>query len=225
MDRLPLLAVCADEIAAHCHLPVCNVRLGVSCPSTNSPYAASRPHSPSNRHQPGSPKSIADELLHDLRIHQCELPMEKRQAGRAAVQLRLSDGWANLILDTVPEAMLVVDQHGMIFRANAGAHTVFGYPEGALPGLAVEDLMPEPLRTGHVSHRALLFANPGLRPMGEGRELLGRRADGSVFPAEIGIGTMRMDTQTFAVVSIVDISRRRRAEDELRIAAIAFESQ
>lgn len=225
MDRLPLLAVCTDEIAAHCHLPVCNVRLGVSCPSTNSPYAASRPHSPSNKHQPGNPKSVADELLRDLRIHQCELPMEKGQAGKAAVQLRLSDGWANLILDTVPEAMLVVDQHGMIFRANAGAHSVFGYPKGALPGLAVEALMPEPLRTGHAAHRALFFANPGFRPMGEGRELLGRRADGSVFPTEIGIGTMRMDTQTFAVVSIVDISKRRRAEDELRIAAIAFESQ
>jgi len=225
MARLPLLAVCSDEIAADCHLPICNVRLGMACPSTNSPYAAPRPHSLSIQHQPGGPESIANDLLRDLRIHQCELPMDKRQADNSAVQHQLSDAWANLILDTVPEAMLVVDEQGMVIRANAGAHAVFGYPEGGLPGLAVEDLIPEPLRTGHVGHRALFFGNPRCRPMGEGREVLGRRADGSVFPAEIGIGTMRMDKQTFAVVSIADISRRRRAEDELRIAAIAFESQ
>jgi diguanylate cyclase (GGDEF)-like protein/PAS domain S-box-containing protein len=225
MDRLPLLAVCSDEIAADCHLPICNVRLGVACPSTNSPYAASRPHARPDRDHPEGHRSIADDLLRDLRIHQCELPMEKRRAGKAAAPPRLSDAWASLILDTVPQAMLVVDEHGVVIRANAGAHTVFGYSEGGLPGLAVEALMPEPLRTAHAAHRARFFANPGFRAMGEGREVLGRRADGSVFPAEIGIGTMRMDKQAFAVVSIVDISKRRRAEDELRIAAIAFESQ
>jgi len=190
-----------------------------------SPDSAIRPHGPFAGHQASEVRNIAEELLHDLRIHQCEMPMESSQSGTASARRRRGDAWANRILDTVPEVMLVVDEQGMVIRANAEAHAVFGYPAGALSGLTVEALVPDPLRSGHADHRAQFFANPDCRPMGEGRVLTGRRADGSEFPAEIAIGTMRMDQQACAVVCVVDISTRRRAEEELRIAATAFESQ
>ena len=225
MPSSPLLAVCPDEIAADCHLALCAVRVGRSCPFQFLPHSAPSPRGMAKKYQASPPMHIPDAVLRDVQVRQNRLEADNEKHAKTAAALRQSDAWTNLILDTVPEAMLVVDEQGLVIRANAVAHTVFGYPAGALPGLTVEDLIPEPLRSGHANHRALFFANPDCRPMGEGRVLTGRRADGSEFPAEIGIGTMRMDTQTFAVVSVVDISKRRRAEDELRIAAIAFQSQ
>jgi diguanylate cyclase (GGDEF)-like protein/PAS domain S-box-containing protein len=139
--------------------------------------------------------------------------------------LRQGDAWPELILNTVPEAMLVVDEQGLVVHSNHCAHEVFGYPAGEMSGLSVEALIPERFRAPHPGHRAHFMEMPQSRAMGQGRELLGRRRDGSEFPAEMGLGSMRVGERAFVVVSIVDISERKRAEEELRIAAIAFETQ
>lgn len=136
------------------------------------------------------------------------------------------DTWAELILNTIPEAMLVVDEQGQVVQANNGANEIFGYPAGEMLGLGVEALVPERLRTAHTGLRAQFMNMPPSHTItGHGRELQGRRRDGSEFPAEIGLGTMRMGERAFVVVSVVDISERKHAEEKLRIAAIAFESQ
>jgi diguanylate cyclase (GGDEF)-like protein/PAS domain S-box-containing protein len=168
-------------------------------------------------------RRLADELLRDLQTHQGKLLMEAGRPGDPTH--RRGGNWADLILDAVPEAALVFDEQGRAIYANAGAYAVFGYPTGAMLGLDVEALIPERLRAIHAGHRGQFMAESRSRPMGEGRELIARRADGSEFPAEIGIDTMRSDGQVFAVVTLVDISTRRHAEDDLRIAAIAFSSQ
>jgi len=225
MRESPLLAVCPSHVAAGCPLPICSVRIEKSCPLPDSPYAAAALSDTTGTPQAGKARRIADELLRDLQSHQNKLLEGARMPDAKDTGLRQINGWANLILDTVPEAALVFDQLGMAIHANAAAHALFGYPSGAMQGLSVEALIPERLRTIHAGHRIQFMARPQSRPMGEGRELIGRRADGKEFLAEIGIGTMSKDGQSFAVVTVVDISVRRRAEDELRIAAIAFESQ
>lgn len=225
MSKTPLLAVCPADIAAGCHLALCAVRVGRSCPLHYSPPSPNAPRGIARKHPAGSASHVNHVLLRDLQGRQARLQAENEKLNAAESALRRSNSWANLILDTVPEATLVVDEQGLVIHANAGAHAVFGYAVGAMLGLTVESLIPERLKAVHAGHRAQFMAEPLSRPMGEGRELLARRADGDEFPAEIGIGTMRLDKRIFVVVSVVDISRRRHAEDELRIAAIAFASQ
>ncbi|MDP2810819.1 MAG: EAL domain-containing protein [Rhodocyclaceae bacterium] len=186
--------------------------------------AATEPADPATDATDASARPAA-ELLHELQRRQTELEIENEDLRQAAAALRRSDAWARLILDTVPEAMLVVDEQGRVISANRRTNELFGYPAGAMSGLAVEALMPERFRAGHGGRRARFMAMPQSRAMGQGRELQGRRRDGSEFPCEIGLAVMPLEQHAFVVVSVVDISERKRAEEELRIAAIAFESQ
>jgi diguanylate cyclase (GGDEF)-like protein/PAS domain S-box-containing protein len=163
--------------------------------------------------------------MHQLRMRQIELEIENDALRDAAADRSRGAAWAALILDTVPEAMLVVDEHGRIVRANAHAYETFGYPPGALTGLGVECLIPERFRTFHATLRAGFMESPHSRAMGQGRELVGLRRDNTEFPCELGLATMHHKKRGFVVVSVMDITVRKRAEEELRIAAIAFESQ
>ena len=167
----------------------------------------------------------AEELMHQLQMRQIELEIENEALKDAAADRLRGDAWAALILDTVPEAMLVIDEQGRIVRANTHACDTFGYPHGALTGLGIETLVPERFRGSHGSHRARFMESPHSRAMGQGRELVGLRRDKTEFPCELGLACMRHKERGFVVVSAMDITERKRAEDELRIAAIAFESQ
>ena len=167
----------------------------------------------------------AGELLHQLQMRQIELDIENESLREEVAALRQSDTWVRLILDAAPEGMLVVDEMGRIVRANASAERIFGYAAGAMARLDVERLIPERFRPGHRAHRERFMELPQSRAMGQGRELRGLRCDGSEFPCEMGLATMRSGERAFAVVSVADITRRKLAEEEQRIAAIAFESQ
>jgi diguanylate cyclase (GGDEF)-like protein/PAS domain S-box-containing protein len=163
--------------------------------------------------------------MHQLQMRQIELEIENEALKDAAADRLRGDAWASLILDSVPEAMLVVDAQGRIVRANAHACKTFGYPPGALAGLDVDSLLPERFRTTHAALRARFMESPHSRPMGQGQDLVGLRRDNTEFPCELGLASMHHMKHSFVVVSIMDISARKRAEEELRIAAIAFESQ
>jgi diguanylate cyclase (GGDEF)-like protein/PAS domain S-box-containing protein len=171
-----------------------------------------------------SPRS-AGELMQQLQMRQIELEIENDALRESVAALRQSDGWTELILDSVAEAMLVVDAQGRVVRANRGAHETFGYPAGSMPGLGVEALVPERFRTGHAELMARFMELPEPRPMGQGKELSGLRRDGGEFPCEMGLAPMCTGERRFVVVSVVDISARKRAEEDSHIAAIAFESQ
>ncbi len=167
----------------------------------------------------------AGELLHQLQMRQIELEIENESLRDEVAALRQSDTWVKLVLDAAPEGMLVVDEMGRIVRANASAERIFGYAAGAMARLKVEQLMPERFRPGHRAHRERFMELTQSRTMGQGRELLGLRRDGSEFPCEMGLATMRSGERGFTVVSVADITQRKIADEEQRIAAIAFESQ
>ncbi len=165
------------------------------------------------------------ELTPQIRLRQAELEAENEALRKSAAELRQSETWAKLILDTLPTPMLVVDEQGRVARANAGAEATFGYPPGAMQGLGVEALMPERFRTGHAGHWAGFAQTPQTLAMSQDRDVRGLRRDGSEFPCEIHLTALHLGEHRFIVVSAIDISERRRADEELRIAAIAFESQ
>ena len=95
------------------------------------------------------------------------------------------------LFETAPDASIVVDRTGRIVLANTQADHLFGYVEEGLRGQMVEVLLPQALRAGHGAHRARFMANPRVRPMGAGFELIGMRSDGSEFPVEISLSPVR----------------------------------
>ena len=115
-------------------------------------------------------------------------------------------------------ALVLVDESGKILSVNAQTEKMFGYPREQLIGKTVELLVPQRYQRQHVHDRAAFFRNPTMRPMGAGRDLFGRRNDGSEFPVEIGLSPILTVDGPAVLGSIVDITERQRAERRFRSA-------
>ncbi len=122
------------------------------------------------------------------------------------------------LLESAPDAMLIVDERGAILLANSQTEKLFGYSHEELIGQSVEKLLPERYRDAHSRHRNRFFSSPRLRPMGEGLDLYGMRRDGSEFPLEISLNPIATGGGILVTSSIRDVSERKRAEQELRHA-------
>ncbi|HKU43248.1 MAG TPA: ATP-binding protein [Polyangiales bacterium] len=120
------------------------------------------------------------------------------------------------LLDTAPDATVVVDAQGRIVLVNIRTEDVFGYPRDALLGREIELLIPERFHAAHVHHRAGYSTTPNVRPMGSGLELYGRKRDGSEFPLEISLSPLRTKQGTLVSASIRDITERRLQEQRVR---------
>ena len=120
------------------------------------------------------------------------------------------------LLESAPDAIVIVDQSGRIVLVNHQAEQLFGYDRAALIGQMVEVLMPERLRNGHAVYRGNYATAPHARPMGSGFELVAQRLDGTQFPVEISLSPLQTDEGLLITSAIRDISERKRAEAELR---------
>ncbi|HTX59102.1 MAG TPA: ATP-binding protein [Verrucomicrobiae bacterium] len=127
------------------------------------------------------------------------------------------------LLESAPDAMMIVDREGRILLANAQSDQLFGYDADELRELRVEDLIPERLRGIHPGHRREFFLSPRVRPMGADLELLGMRKDGSEFPVEISLGPIETEDGTVVSVAIRDTSDRRRIQQALREKNVELE--
>ncbi len=123
---------------------------------------------------------------------------------------------ARSALDAAPDAMLIIDHAGIIQYANQQVSSLFGYAHAEVVGQSVERLMPDRFRTQHIAHRQ--HYSGVRRPMGQGLELIGRRADGTEFPVEISLGPVESPGQSLVAAAIRDVTDRKRAEAELKVA-------
>ena len=119
-----------------------------------------------------------------------------------------------LVVEAAPSAMIMVNTEGRITLANTQAEAVFGYAREELIGHPIEMLVPERFRSHHTDDRRGYFGDARARSMGAGRELFGRRKDGSEVPIEIGLNPIHTSEGLFVLASIIDISERKRAELE-----------
>jgi PAS domain S-box-containing protein len=113
------------------------------------------------------------------------------------------------------DAMLICDRLGRILYCNPATERLFGYAPEALLGQAVEALIPERFRAAHSARLAAYGRQPSTRPMGAGLELLGLRKDGSELPVDISLSLLDTEGGPVVLATIHDITRRRRAEQEL----------
>lgn len=134
----------------------------------------------------------------------------------AAVGPEAVEGTFRRLLETAPDAIIVVDRAGRIILVNEQAERMFGYRREELLGQVHEILVPARLREMHVRHRDTYLEHPSTRPMGIGRDLLAVRKDGTEFPVEISLSPTRVDDQEVVVSAIRDITQRRSVDARFR---------
>jgi sigma-B regulation protein RsbU (phosphoserine phosphatase) len=121
-----------------------------------------------------------------------------------------------LLVESTPDAMVVVDARGRIVLVNAQAETLFGYHRDELAGQTVELLVPCGLRDQHVADRMVFATKPRSRKMGAHQSLCGLRKDGSEFPAEIALTPIETGSGVLVYAAIRDMTERTRMEKALR---------
>jgi PAS domain S-box-containing protein len=126
-----------------------------------------------------------------------------------------SETWFRTLLDSAPDAMVIVDGNGQIEIINNQAESMFGYARDELRGKQVEVLLPERLRQRHLQHRDNFAQAPSVRPMGASFELIARRKDGSEFPVEISLSPVELESVSFVSSVIRDVTERKKLEQEL----------
>lgn len=119
------------------------------------------------------------------------------------------------VVEAAPNAMVMADREGQIVLVNAQTEKLFGYRRDELVGHSVDVLVPERFRSAHPEFRRMFYGNLTSRPMGTGRDLFALRKDGSEVLVEIGLNPVTTSEQVFVLAAIVDITERKRAEQEL----------
>ena len=120
------------------------------------------------------------------------------------------------ILDTVPDAMVVIDERGIIQSFSSAAERLFGYAAAEIVGTNVKLLMPSPYRENHDGYLERYLRTGERRIIGIGRVVVGERKDGSTFPMELAVGEMRSSNQRFFTGFIRDLTERQQTEARLQ---------
>jgi PAS domain S-box-containing protein len=120
------------------------------------------------------------------------------------------------VLEASPDAVLIVDEAGVIQTANRHVSEVLGFAPQELEGMMVEELLLEADREGHVDSRQEYLQSPEPRPMGRGLDLYALHKDGRSIPVEISLGPVEHDGETYVVATVSDISNRKQREQKLQ---------
>jgi len=135
--------------------------------------------------------------------------------GSDKLQAEESEAYFRILLESAPDAMIIVDEAGEITIVNGQAERMFGYDREELLGNKIEMLLPERTRESHLQRRNDYREHPRLRQMGPGWDLIGQRKDGSEFPVEISLSPVVTKKASFVSSVIRDVTERKRLEQEI----------
>lgn len=164
--------------------------------------------------------------LFGLHKHGHELPIEislnpvetefgllTMSAIRDTSDRKIAEARFRTLLESAPDAIIIVDGDGRMILVNAQTEVLFRYSRERLLGQRIEMLVPEQQRRAHAHDRAAYFASPRTRPMGAGLELIGVRADGTEFPVEISLSPMETSDGVIVMSTIRDVTEQRAATE------------
>jgi PAS domain S-box-containing protein len=146
---------------------------------------------------------------------------QRRQAAEALLE---NTGRLRAILNTAVDAIITIDHRGIIESANPAAVKIFGYQPSELVGQNVSLLMPMPHRDAHDGYLAGYLQTGQARIIGLGREVCGRRKDGSLFPMDLSVSEVKLRDRTLFTGFVRDITARKEAEKTLLHYAALVES-
>jgi two-component system, cell cycle sensor histidine kinase and response regulator CckA len=149
---------------------------------------------------------------------QSDLRAEIARRARVQQALERSQERYRLLLETAPMGIVITDEQGKVVQANAEMLRMFGYAPRELIGHLIEMLLPERFRISHQLKRSDYMKEPHARQLGLGMELFARRKDGTEFPVEISLGPLTTEEGTLVPAVVVDITARKKMEEQLRIA-------
>ena len=142
---------------------------------------------------------------------------------RDLTQLKEAEEKFRRVVETAPDAIVLVNAEGRIVMANPQAEHMFGYAQRELIGQPVEILVPDRFRGGHAQNRSAYLRKPVIRLMGVGQELCVVRKDGSEFPVEISLSPIETVDGTLVSSTIRDITERKELEKRARRSTILEE--
>ena len=137
------------------------------------------------------------------------------EVARVDHELRRREALLRSILDTVPDALVVIDGGGLIQSFSTAAERLFGFRHEEVVGRNVSMLMPSPYRAAHDSYLARYLATGERRIIGIGRIVVGRRKDGSTFPMELAVGEVDMHGTRLFTGFVRDLTERQQRERRL----------
>lgn len=143
-------------------------------------------------------------------------PIAILQSNRDITRRKQEEEKFRNLLESAPDAFVIVDDSGHLQLVNAQTEKLFGYTRKELLGQAVEMLIPERFRERHVGFLHNYSKLPTRRTMGSGLELYGRRKDGTEFPVEISLGPLTTEEGILISSAIRDVTERRQAEEKIQ---------
>lgn len=120
------------------------------------------------------------------------------------------------LVNSAPDAILIVDHQGLITFANRQVENIFGYQIAEILGQPHDILLPEGFRDIHARHRATYRGKPYAHHMAEDRQIYGLHKNGTEFPVEVGLSPFNTETNPQVISIVRDISKRKRSEEALR---------
>ena len=121
----------------------------------------------------------------------------------------------NSLFENSTEGIILTNGTGHIVMANPAAGKMFGYSKSELNGQLIEILIPDKFKPHHHQLREGFHHKPSNRVMGQGRDLNGRKKDGTDIPVEVSLSHYRRDGELFVIAFIIDITRRKEIENSM----------
>jgi len=186
-------------------------------------------HRETYSHAPRTRPMGADRELRGVRANGEEFPVQislspiETEGGTLITSIirdmttqRLAEARFRGLLESAPDSIVVVDSAGVIAIVNTETERMFGYERHELLGQPIEILVPERSRGRHHGDRSSYSADPNTRPMAAGRQLSGRKKNGSEFPVEISLSPLRGEDETLVISIVRDVTERRLFEEQIQ---------